>query len=138
MPVRTLETIAIEFADADNSPPEVQPKSIPVARSLRLVESQINQTGTFTLYDGAVTEYILSVEETEHLLELLGRTAVKVPWQPLVGRDGTDRELTLKGAMSSMTFRWWVEVPPGWESIGAVFDYVKAIDDRQRSAGKLA
>jgi hypothetical protein len=138
MPVKTLETIAIEFADADNSPPELQPKSIPVTRSLRLVESQINQTRTFTFFEGAVTAYSLSVEETEHLLELLGRTAAKVPWQPLVGRDGTDRELTLKRAMSSITFRWWVEVPPGWESIGAVFDYVKAIDDRQRAAGDLA
>ena len=47
--------------------------------------------------------------------------------------DGADYELALRGAMSSLTFRWWVEVPAEWQGVGAVFDYVMAVADGCRA-----
>ncbi len=133
MPIRTLQTISIEFGGGGPVSPGSQPDRFPATRAIRLVESRTGQPYTFILYDGSRPEYTLAEEETERLLHLLGQIAVMAPWQPCVGFDGTDYELTLKSAMSSVTFCWWVEAPAGWETVGAVFDYVMAVADRRRA-----
>jgi hypothetical protein len=97
---------------------------------MRLVESKADDQHTFTLYGGGRTAYTLTAEETEYLLCKLARMEVAAPWRPLAGFDGMDCELTLTGAMSSMTFRWWSEAPPEWERVGEVFDYVQRLAER--------
>jgi hypothetical protein len=91
---------------------------------IRLVQSQSGEQCEFTMSGGSVEAYTLTAEETEHLLRRLARMEVSAPWRPHQGFDGTDCVLTLHGAMSSMTFCWWAEVPPEWERVGEVFDYV--------------
>ena len=135
MPIRGLYVVSIEFAGAALTSGGPQPAGMLRTRGIRLVESRADQGHTYTLYDGASPEYTLSVEETEHLEQLLGGISVKAPWQGVMGLDGADNELTLRGAMSSITFRWWMDVPPEWKQVGAVFDYVMAVADRRRATG---
>jgi hypothetical protein len=91
---------------------------------IRLVQSQAGNQSQFTLYGGRLETYTLTAEETQHLLRRLARMEVSAPWRPHYGFDGIDCVLTLRGEMSSMTFYWWSEVPPEWERVGEVFDYV--------------
>ncbi len=133
MPIRTFQTISIEFGGGGPVSSGPPPDRFPIPRAIRLVESRTEQLYTFILYDDNLPEYTLAEDETEHLLHLLGQIAVIAPWQPCVGFDGTDCELTIKSMMSSMTFCWWMETPAGWETVGAVFDYVMAVVDRRRA-----
>lgn len=127
MAVRTSQVLTIEFLGGGSGLPE------PLTRTVRLVESKAGQTRTFTLHEERLPEHVLTAEETEKLLLLLQQMAVTAPWQPETGFDGTDYELALRGAMSSMTFRWWGRVPAEWQSVGKVFDYVMSIVDRRSS-----
>jgi hypothetical protein len=133
VPIRQLFAVSIEFAGAAFFMGGAQPDRVLKTRDIRLVESCIESSRRFTLYDGDAPEYTLSIEETSQLDHLLGQIGVKVPWQASAGLDGTDYELTLQGAMSSLTFRWWVEVPAEWQEVGALFDYVLAVADDYRA-----
>ena len=134
MAIRGLQTVTIEFVGADLTGPGPQSGGFLRALDIRLVESQAEQGRAFTLHEGSRPVYALTAEETGQLLNLLEQMAVTAPWEALVGMDGTDYELILKGGMSSMVFCWWVEVPREWERVGAVFDYVMAVADRCRAA----
>jgi hypothetical protein len=133
MPIRQLFVVTIEFAGAAPFVENPQPERGLGTRYLRLVEKYSEISRSFTLYGGNELEYKLSVEETEQLDQLLRQMDVKAPWQSYTGFDGTDYELTLLGAMSSVTFRWWVKAPAEWEQVGAVFDYVLAVAERCQS-----
>ena len=135
MAIKQFFTVTIEFAEAAPFKGNAQSDRVLVTRHIRLVESQAGTLPSFTLYDGDAPEYTLSVDETEQLRQLLGQLEVKAPWQGYSGFDGTDYELNLLGAMSSVTFRWWVKVPAVWQQVGVVFDYVLALADRPQGEG---
>lgn len=121
--------VTIEFAGAAPFMGHAQSGGMMSTRNIRLVEAHAGSSREFTLYDGDAPGYTLSVEETAQLEQLLGKIEMKAPWQAHAGFDGTNYELTLQGAMSSVTFRWWLEVPAEWEQVGAVFDYVLEVAD---------
>jgi hypothetical protein len=135
MAINQFFAVTIEFAEAAPYRGNAHSDRVLVTRHIRLVESHAETSPSFILYDGDAPEYILSVSETEQLHQLLGQIEVKAPWQGSAGFDGTDYELTLLGAMSSVTFRWWVKVPAEWQQVGVLFDYVLALADRPQSAG---
>jgi hypothetical protein len=135
VPIKQLFVVTIEFAGAALFGGSAQPGRRLMARNIRLVESRTESSLEYTLHDGDAPEYILSVEETAQLDHLLRQIEVKAPWQASAGLDGTDYELTLQKAMSSLTFRWWVEVPAEWKGVGAVFDHVLAVADRCHARG---
>jgi hypothetical protein len=91
---------------------------------VRLVHANTGGQQTFTMYRDGHEVCTLSDDQTEQLLDKLSRMEVSAPWRPHYGCDGIDYELTLQGAMSSMIFCWWSTVPPEWESVGELFDYV--------------
>ncbi len=97
---------------------------------IRIVESEDDATRSFTLHHGSRFVYTLSGDETNEFLRLLREMVVKAPWDAAVGFDGCTYTLILKGPMSDITFSWWVEVPKGWESIGAVSAYVMRLAER--------
>ena len=97
---------------------------------ITLVETWIESQRSFALYEGQLPFYTLDDNETDALLHLLGQLTLRVPWDSAVGFDGFTHTLTLKRPMSHAEFQWWVEVPQGWESVGAVFDYVMALAKR--------
>ena len=133
MPFRQLCVVTIEFAGAGLFSGGAQPAGELRNRDIRLVESRTEQLRTFILHDGTGPEYALSAEETAQLDHLLGQIAVKVPWEGRAGFDGADYELTLQGAMSSLTFRWWIEPPAEWQQVGAVVDFVLVVADGRRT-----
>lgn len=133
MPIQTSQVLTIEFLGAGSGLSGPQSAGFPLTRAIRLVESKAGQTRTFTLYEERLPEHVITTAETEKLLLLLRQMAVTAPWQPEVGFDGTNHELALRGAMSSMTFRWWGRVPAEWRSVGKVFDYVMSIADHRSS-----
>ena len=135
MAIRQFFVVTIEFAEAAPFMGNAESDRVLVTRNIRLVESHAETSPIFTLYDRDAPEYTLSVDETEQLRQLLGQIEVKTPWQGYAGFDGTDYELTLLGAMSSVTFRWWVKVPAEWEQVGVLFDYVLAVADRCQGEG---
>lgn len=135
MAIKQFFVVTIAFAEAAPFMGNAQSDRVLVTRNIRLVESNVETSPSFTLYDGDAPEYILSVDETEQLRQLLGQIEVKAAWQGYAGFDGTDYELNLLGAMSSVTFRWWVKAPAEWEQVGVVFDYVLAVADRCRGEG---
>jgi hypothetical protein len=121
----TRQRVTIEFAAAPSDRPEPQPDVWqPFSMDIRLVLSQAGEQPQFTMHGGRPEAVTLTAEETEQLLHRLSRMQVSAPWHPHQGFDGTDYILTLHGAMSSMTFSWWAKVPPEWERVGEVFDYV--------------
>lgn len=124
----SLVTIVIEFA-SDGWTRQPDPPTLP-GLLIRLVESRTDATRAFTLMHGTQSVYTLTVDETDELLRLLGKMVVGAPWQAMAGFDGCTYTLILKGPMSGITFSWWVEVPQGWESIGAVSDFVMSLADR--------
>ena len=135
MPFTRAQQVIIDFESAIPFVGRPAPDGPGLAApAVRLVESQSDQGHSFALHDGERPEYTLTCEETEQLVALLGQIAVTVPWQSMAGFDGTDYALVLRGAMSSISFGWWVTVPTGWESVGAVFDYVMNVARRQREA----
>jgi len=135
MPTRQYFVVTIEFAGAAPFTGNAQSDKVKVTREIRLAEAYAGISRSFTLYDGNGPAYTLSDQETEKLDQLLGRIEVKAPWQDYAGFDGTDYELTLLGAMSSVTFRWWVKVPAEWEQVGDVFDYVLAVAESCQGEG---
>ena len=135
MAVSQYFAVTIEFASAAPFLGGAQLDRVGVTREIRLVENRTKISRNFTLYDGDMPEYTLSLIETRRLDQLLGELIVKTPWQGSAGFDGVDCELTLLGAMSSVTFRWWVKAPEEWEQVGAVFDYVLAVADHCRDEG---
>ena len=124
-------TIVIEFAVPAWVSSRETNRDIPLGRLIRLAESKTESEHTFTLYDGTQPGYTLTADESGQLLRLLGQIVVKAPWDAKAGFDGTTYTLMLKGPMSEMRFNWWVQVPKGWESIKAVFDYVMALTERK-------
>jgi hypothetical protein len=72
----------------------------------------------------------LQTEESDHLYQLLSQ--LMVPFPPLgpVGFDGSWSTLNILSGSNDMHFRWWVDVPKGWESVGAVFDYAMELAKR--------
>jgi hypothetical protein len=100
-----------------------------------LGESRAGSSRSYTLHEGEGPVYTLSVEETAQLDHLLGQIGVKAPWQGSAGFDGITYELTLQHAMSSVTFRWWIDVPDAWPGVGALFDHVLAVADGCRAGG---
>lgn len=135
MPFTSFQQVIIDFESATPFAERPAPDSSGLpTHAVRLVESQSEQGRSFTLHDGGRPEYTLTSEETERLVALLGQIAVAVPWQSIAGFDGTDYTLVLRRAMSSITFGWWAMTPTGWESVGAVFDYVMDVAKRQREA----
>jgi hypothetical protein len=120
----------IEFAGAEPITERRQFDELP-GHLVRLVQLPLGPARTFALTEGKKPIYTLNAGETEDLLRLLGQITVKAPWEAMVGCDGATCTLLLKGPMSEMTFNWWVQVPKGWESVGAVFDYVMKLARRQ-------
>ena len=129
MPFRQLTVVTIEFAGAGPFAGGALPGGELATGNIRLVESRTGPSRTFILHDGTRPEYALSAAETAQLDHLLAQVAVKVPWEGRAGFDGADYELTLRGAMSSLTFRWWIEPPAEWQQVGAVVDFVLAVAD---------
>jgi hypothetical protein len=72
----------------------------------------------------------LSAEESDHLYQLLSRMTVAFSPLGRMGFDGSWHTLNIVSGHSNMHFRWWVEVPEGWESVGAVFDYAMELAER--------
>lgn len=121
-------TISIEFA-GDGWP--VEPESPPpLGALLRIVAAGTAAGRTFALVHDAQPVYTLTPAEADELLRLVGALAPKAPWQAAAGFDGCTYTLALKGPMSGMTFTWWVDVPAGWESVGAVAEYVLGLARR--------
>jgi len=121
-------TIVIEFGGPAWAPrPE---RDAPFGAPIRLVESEADAARAFTLYHGNRSVYTLTAGETDELLSLLGQMEVKAPWGAMIGFDGCTYTMKLIGPMSDVTFSWWMEVPKGWESVGAVADYVLSLVDR--------
>jgi hypothetical protein len=98
--------------------------------TVRLVESRRGPAPQFTLYDGERPLSALAATETNEMLRLLSQVTMQAPWDARVGRDGATFTLRLEGPMSYAEFNWWLEVPKGWESIGAVFDYAMSLAKR--------
>lgn len=121
-------TIAIEFAAG----PWARQSEAPAFPGglIRLVESGTGAERAFAFVDGTRPVYTLTAGETGELLRLLGQMAVRAPWEAAAGFDGCTYTLVLTGPMSEITFSWWVEVPKGWESIGAVAGYVMDLAKR--------
>jgi hypothetical protein len=122
-------TIVIDLAGSEwTRQPE---RDAPFGLPLRLIESKTDAARTFTLVQGTRSVYTLTTGEADEFLHLLGQMAVKAPWEgPALGCDGCTYTLILNGPMSGVTFRWWVKIPAGWESIGAVADYVLHLAER--------
>lgn len=97
---------------------------------IHLVESRTGATRAFSLLRGTEPAYALTVDENSELLRLLGQIEVQAPWEARIGFDGCTYDLILKGPLTEVTFRWWLEVPQGWESVGAVADYVMSLAQR--------
>jgi hypothetical protein len=129
MAISSFYYVTIEFAGAAPFAGNTQSGIRLSNRDIRLVESNADSSRSFILQDGDAPEYKLSDEETTKLDQLLGQLKVKAPWQASAGFDGANFELSLLGALSSMTFCWWMDVPAEWEGVGAVFDYVMALAD---------
>ena len=136
MPIARLFVVTIEFADAAPFAGNSQSSRMLISRDIYLVESNDKSSRSFTLQEGNAPEYSLSVEETTHLDHLLGQIVARAPWNASAGFDGTDFELTLLGAKSSMTFRWWMDVPDVWVGVGEVFDYVLKLADESHGERK--
>jgi hypothetical protein len=135
VPIRQLFVVTIEFAGAAFFTGGAHSDRVLASRDIRVVESRTGSSRSFSLHEGDGLEYTLSVEEAAQLDHLLGQIGVKVPWQASAGLDGADYELTLQAAMSSVTFRWWIDVPAEWPGVGALFDYVLAVADGCRAGG---
>ena len=126
MPFMSQYTVTIYFSNPfqpSQSPPPAQG----LGQVIQVVESTENQQRVLTLKMPGQPDYILTPEENDRLLELCSKIMVSAPWQAQMGFDGATSTLTLKGAMSEMTFSWWGDVPKEWQSVGAVFDYVMGI-----------
>jgi hypothetical protein len=121
-------TIVIEFA-AGPWARQSEPPAL-FGRLIRLVESGTGAERAFTFVDGTRPVYTLTAGEMDELLRLLGQMAARAPWEAAAGFDGCTYTLLLTGPMSEISFSWWVEVPKGWESIGAVAGYVMRLADR--------
>jgi hypothetical protein len=134
MAILRIQSVTIRFAGATWGAGSSSRPSQP-ARGLQndlvVVESQSGQERAFALYHSPdAPSYGLSAEETSELLRLAAHIQVTAPWQGMAGLDGTIYTLTLEGAMSSAAFQWWVQPPSGWESVGALFDYVRGLAQR--------
>lgn len=72
----------------------------------------------------------LIAEESDRLVALLEQ--LTVPYTPPrpAGFDGTWHILEIATGAHSMRLEWWVELPPGWESAGALYDYALTIARR--------
>ncbi len=104
---------------------------------IRLVEMQKGTRRAFTLYEGQEPAYTLDEGEVNELHRLLEQIKMQAPWDAAVGCDGAICTLRLVGPMSHAEFNWWVKAPKGWESIGAVFDYVMSLAKRHGYAPAL-
>lgn len=121
MPAMSFQSIIIEFAEAAEPFQDSSEKH--QGSIIRLVES-VDKHREFTLMVPKLPSYVLGTDETDRLLELLGQIAIAAPWQGRIGRDGTVHELSLLGAMSHVTFRWWLDAPQEWRSVGELFDHI--------------
>jgi hypothetical protein len=135
MAIRQRCSVTIAFAGAGAASAGAPAGGAGKTRDVRVVESRAEQPRRFSVHDGDAPAYALSAEESAQLHHLLGRIEGRVPWRERVGLDGVDCELTLRGTMSCLTFRWWMEVPAEWEHVGAVFDYVLRVADARRAGG---
>ena len=135
MAIRQSFVVTIEFGGAGLFTGGAHADGMLASRNIRVVESGTGSSRSFSLREGDGPEYTLSAEEAAQLDHLLGQIGVKVPWQGRAGFDGATYELTLQHAMSSLTFRWWIDVPAEWPGVGALFDYVLAVTDGRRAEG---
>jgi len=73
---------------------------------------------------------LLTAEETERLLALLGEIAVPFAPPRLAGFDGSWHILEIASGAHSIRLEWWVDLPSGWESVGAVYDHAVSLARR--------
>lgn len=72
-------------------------------------------------------EILLGASELESLAAAVEAARPAMLVEGLVGADGSSYTLQIEAGMTSGTWKWWLAVPAGWESLAAVGDEVEAI-----------
>ncbi len=95
-----------------------------VGRIVSVIAGDQGGQAPYGLYEGQQRLRQLSPEETAELLRLLSDVRVCAPWNVEHGFDGHGDGLIVRDRAYGFIIHWWVAPPPGWETAGAVFDYV--------------
>ena len=149
MPITRFLTFSILFANPANAPKPSLKESgsdaaIQLLQSARTVQPQFTLYGyvrnraldlpdleQHPQYDAATQSVTWSTElsaaENARLLTLLAAVSVPIMAHSLPGTDGTWYDLVVEQMAGRFHFRWWVQPPAGWESVGAVVAYLLAL-----------
>lgn len=146
MPITRFVACSVIFARPSAQPkPTLKESSSDAA--LQLVESASTPQPQFTLY-GYVRNHALNLPDLEQhphydavaqtvtwfadlssaenakLLTLVEAVSAPALVNLIPGADGTWYDLTIERMAGRFHFRWWVQPPVGWESAGALVDYL--------------
>ena len=137
----TLQRVLIQFEDpmtsiSSRAAPPFFTSDIALVRPFRAPEEGFSLHGrgklSWDLPSVPSPEWRASLtpEETDHLLSLLGDLVV--PYSPPrpAGFDGPWHILEIAGGAHTLRFEWWAELPPCWDSAGALYDYAPSLARR--------
>ncbi|MCX6048635.1 MAG: hypothetical protein NT075_26330 [Chloroflexi bacterium] len=164
MPITRYVTCAVIFANT-SLPPNLKESGSDAA--IQLIESASTPQPQFTLYGyarnhalslpdleqhpqyDAVSQAVtwvadLSSAENIRLITLVDAVSAPTPVNVIPGTDGIWYDLTIERTKNRSHFRWWTRPPVGWESAGALVNYMLELSQStfilsaQRSASDKA
>ena len=128
MPILNFRQIIIDLVDRPDFPIPRQTDFPAFTR--HFVNIGLADSPEFELREASSPTYRLSAAENNTLLQCMGFVTFSALCPPLIGRDGTACELLIRQHGWDISFRWHLQLPEQWESVGALFDYAAAVHTR--------
>ncbi|MFZ5920783.1 MAG: hypothetical protein ACOYY3_06995 [Chloroflexota bacterium] len=120
----TFRLIIIDLTDRPDFP--IRRETDPSAFTLHFVNLGSLDKPEFELRQGQSSVYRLSPGESAELVRLMQGMTVSAPRKPVIAFDGPASELLIRQHGSDLSFRWHIERPDEWESVGKLFEYAAA------------
>ncbi len=105
-------------------------------RGLSILFNQFDESATLCRYYEWSNRLCLPTEEiavdlSEERIDFIQRNASRLclPIVPeeLMGLDGIRYKLELHAGMHQSTLEWWTEMPPSWQSLQHLCEYIKGL-----------
>ncbi|GEM_PF-4536112 len=120
----TFRRIIIDLSNGPDFP--IRRETDPLAFTLHFVNLGSLDEPEFELRQGQSPVYRLSPDESAELLRLMQAMTVSAPRKPVFAFDGLASELLIRQQGSDLSFRWHIQRPGEWESVGKLFEYAAA------------
>jgi hypothetical protein len=128
MAIMTTRRIIIDLMNKPYIPMQRE-TSYPEYGSLHFVNLGSADKPEFELRRGQQAAYRLSPEENTKLVRLMQGMTISAPQTPVQALDGMVTELSIRQHGSELSFRWHIQLPAEWDSVGELVAFATSFQE---------